>query len=100
MGILSSLKNRNLVSFPNKFHDFCNSCQLAKSHRLPFTLVNHRFQQPLELIHSNLWQSPVLSNSGYRYGICFVDDFSHYTWLYPLKRKQDVYPIFVPFENW
>jgi len=80
--ILSSLKNRNVVSFPNKFHDFCNSCRLAKPHRLPFTLINRCCQQPLEIIHFDLWQSPVLSTSGYRYYIFLVDDFSHYTWLY------------------
>jgi len=63
--ILSLLRNRNLVSFPNKFHDFCKSCQLVKSHRLSFQLVEHHCQKPLELIHFDLWQSPILPNMGF-----------------------------------
>ena len=60
---LSSLMHSNLISFPNKLQDTCNSC----------------YDLPLYLIHSDLWQSPVLSYNGYGYNICFVDDFSRFT---------------------
>ena len=82
--ILSLLQNRNLVSFSNKFHDYCSSRRLANSHRLLFKLVENCCQKPLELIHSVLWQSLVLSNLGYQHYICFVDDFTRYTWVYVL----------------
>ena len=97
--ILSSLLTRNLISFPNKFHDFCSLCRLAKSHKLPCQLVEHCCQKPVELIHADLWQSPILSNIGYRYYICFKDDFSRYTWVYPLKQKTEILSTFCAFQK-
>jgi len=64
-----------------------------------FQLVEHHCCKPLELIHSNLWKSFVLSNPGYRYYVCFVDDYSRYTWVYPLKRKSDFLPTFCAFQK-
>ncbi|KAL8138282.1 hypothetical protein V2J09_004283, partial [Rumex salicifolius] len=33
---------------------------------------------PFELIHCDLWTSPVLSISGFKYYLVIIDDFSHY----------------------
>jgi transposase InsO family protein len=52
----------------------------------------------LELIHSDIWISPALSTNGYKYYIIFVDDFSRYTWLIPLKHKSDALEQFVKFK--
>ena len=41
--------------------------------------------------------SPVSSIDGYGYYAIFVDDFSTFTWFYPLKAKSEFYnvlPIF------
>ena len=51
------------------------------------------------LIHSDLWQSPTYSNNGYKYYILFVDDFSLYSWLYPLKKKSDAFVTFKYFRK-
>jgi len=62
----------------NKFQQFdCNSCQISKSHKLPFhesTLVS---SYPLEIIFSDVWTSPILSIDGLRY-YCIVDHFTRY----------------------
>jgi hypothetical protein len=42
-----------------------------------------------------VWTSPVLSNSGYKYYVVFLDDFSHYIWTFPIRAK--FFPSFVPF---
>lgn len=76
----------------------CVSCCSAKSHRLPFQDVIHSFDKPLQLVHSNLWQSNILSNLGFKYYVCFVNDFSRYTWIYPLKRKS-VHDRFLDFQT-
>ena len=56
--------------------------------RLPFTLSEKRTTAPFQLIHSDLWgPTAVPSFADFRYYICFVDDFTKYTWLYPLKHK-------------
>ena len=73
---LSSFRNSHLISFPNKTQDSCTSCGHAKSLGLPFQSVEHCYDTPLYLIQSDIWQSLVLSHSGYWYYICFVNDFS------------------------
>jgi hypothetical protein len=37
--------------------------------------------------------------SGCRYHVIFVDDFSRYTWLYPLHAKSEVFATFVKFKT-
>ncbi|KAL8152123.1 hypothetical protein V2J09_021931 [Rumex salicifolius] len=44
---------------------------------------------PFDLIHCDLWTSPVMSVSGYKYYLVIIDDFSHYIWCFPLKYKYD-----------
>jgi transposase InsO family protein len=43
--------------------------------------------------------SPVTSVSGCKYHVIFVDDYSRYTWLYPLRSKAEVYDCFVKFKT-
>lgn len=64
----------------------CNSCFLNKSHKLPFHESSIKTSTPLELIFSDVWgPSPITSVNGYRYYLIFVDHFTRYSWLYPLK---------------
>ena len=78
--------------------DFCESCQLAKCKRLPFTKSDRVSNLPLQLVHSDVWQSSVVSLSGCRYYVIFIDDYSRFSWLFPLKSKSDVYPCFIKFK--
>jgi hypothetical protein len=81
----------------NKEH-FCDSCQLGKSKKLPFSASNRITTSVLELIHTDLWTSHIPSISGCKYYIIFVDDFTRYTWFYPLHFKSDTYNCFVKFK--
>jgi transposase InsO family protein len=81
----------------NKEH-FCDFCQLGKSKQLPFTASTRSTTSVLDLIHTDLWTSLVPSISGCKYYIIFVDDFTRYTWLYPLHFKSDAYHCFVKFK--
>lgn len=72
---------------------------LGKSQRLPFHLVIHCSSSPLDIIHSEIWQSPVLSNLGFKYYVIFYDDFSRFTWLYAMKNKSEVFCHFWLFKN-
>ena len=51
--LFSSLRRFNLIPLNTKFENNCKTCCLAKSHRLPFELVEHSAVSPLELIYSN-----------------------------------------------
>jgi len=39
----------------------------------------------------------VVSLSGYRWFVSFIDDFSQTTWVYWLKEKSDVFSVFQMF---
>ena len=78
---------------------FCNSCQLAKSHRLSFSLSPSIAVKLFELIHTNLWgPSLVRFISGARYFLLFIDDHTRFTWFYLLKTKCETYPTFLKFQ--
>jgi hypothetical protein len=92
------LKNQNLHLFGlvDKTR-ICESCQLGKSKQLPFCESTRISTAPLELIHSDVWTSSVSSLSGCKYYVLFVNDYSRFTWLYPLINQSDVYQCFVKF---
>ncbi|KAJ0726006.1 putative RNA-directed DNA polymerase [Helianthus annuus] len=77
----------------------CISCQLAKGQRLPFDNNLKRACYPLDLVHCDLWgPAPIISKDGYRYYVVFIDDYSRFTWFYPLKTKTGFYtvlPVFI-----
>ncbi|GJT94292.1 ribonuclease H-like domain-containing protein [Tanacetum coccineum] len=52
---------------------------------------------PFDIIHSDLWTSPLTSVSGIKYYVLFLDHFSHYLWVYPLRHKSDVLSKFIHF---
>lgn len=52
---------------------------------------------PFDIIHSDLWTSPVLSVNGFRYYLVLLDDFTHFAWVYPLRYKSEVYQKFIEF---
>lgn len=100
ISLLKSLISKYKLSLSgNAAYDFCSSCPLGKSHRLPFALSSSMVFVSLELIHSDVWTSPTYSINGFKYYVIFVDDYSRYTWIYPLKLKSNVFQTFVTFKN-
>jgi transposase InsO family protein len=71
---------------------------MGKSEQLPFFASNRLIINILELVHTDLWTSPITSISGCKYYIIFVDDFSKYTWMYLLHHKSNVYSCFAKFK--
>ena len=57
----------------------CHACQLGRHVRLPFSSSSSHAAYAFDLIHCDMWTSPVLSMSGYKYYLVVVDDFSHYS---------------------
>ena len=77
----------------------CDACLTSKSHHLLYSKSIHQTHKALEIVHSDLWgPSPVISHAGNRYYVIFADDFTRYTWLYPLKLKSDVLSVFFDFQ--
>ncbi|GJT11116.1 ribonuclease H-like domain-containing protein [Tanacetum coccineum] len=87
-----STGNKNKVS-----PVLCHACQLGKHVRLPFSLSKMIVKSPFDIIHSDLWTSPITSVSGIKYYVLFLDHFSHYLWVYPLRYKSDALSKFIHF---
>ena len=50
---------------------------------------------PLEKIHYDLWGlARITSNQGFQFYAIFVDDYSRFTWLCPLRRKSKFFIAF------
>ena len=69
------------------------SCQYAKLHHVHLSpRVNKRDYALFELVHSDVWGPyPVMSPTGFKYFIIFVDDFSHVTWFYLIKSRSECF---------
>jgi IS30 family transposase len=50
-----------------------------------------RASKPFDLVHCDLWTSPVLSISGFKYYLVILDDYSHFLWTFPLRLKSDTF---------
>ena len=56
--------------------------------RLPFTKSLSQACKHLDEIHSDVWgPAPIDSNGGYKYYVIFIDEFTRFTWFYPIKHK-------------
>ena len=77
----------------------CEFCQFAKHHRLSSSpRVNKRASALFELIHSDVWgPCLVVSPTGFRYFVTFVDDYSRITWLYLIKNRSELFSNFGVF---
>jgi hypothetical protein len=69
----------------------CHAWQLGKHTRLPFASSTHRAEKPFDLLLLDLWTSPIVSVSGYKYYLVILDDCTHYLWTFPLKLKSDTF---------
>src|ERR1700709_966742 len=49
--------------------------------------------RPLELVHTDVHQVSYPSFSGCRYWVSFIDDYSRYRFILPIKAKSDVFEV-------
>lgn len=95
--ILSTLRQNNFISCNKARNLFCSSCPLGKFVKLPFYDSLSFTTMPFDIIHSDLWTSPILSSSGHRYYALFLDDYTNFLWTFPLSQKSQVHNIFLSF---
>ncbi|MCO5610539.1 hypothetical protein L7F22_064778 [Adiantum nelumboides] len=99
-GNLMTLQRHNMV------HDLsllemppshvCEGCVHGKMHKFAFSQDGSiRATRKLQLVHSDVcgpMRTPSVGNS--LYFVTFIDDFSRFCWVYPLKAKSNVFAIF------
>jgi len=76
---------------------FCDACEFAKHTRSSYVSRGIRNVSPFVLIHSDVWTCPVVSISGMKYFVTFIDWFSRMTWVYLMKHKDEVLKCFQDF---
>lgn len=82
---------RNGIKFIDEKDFQCEGCIYGKQHRLPFANRIEKSKFCGEVIHTDVC-GPMAENSigGSRYFLLFKDDFSHYRFVYFLKKKSEV----------
>lgn len=66
---------------------------MGKAKQLPFNKSSRVMLSSLDLIHLDVWVSPIVSFGGHRYYVLFMDDYSRFTWVYPISNKSDVFSV-------
>ena len=92
------LVTRMTLNFSVVSDPICEPCLACKMHanHLPFS--EWRATHPLELVHFNVYQVPYPSFSGYHYWVIFIDDYSRFRFVLPIKAKSDVFDAFKQFK--
>lgn len=92
------LENKIMTSILTDYKLHCNACACNKSHKLPFGASSLSSNQPLQLVYIDVWGPTTPSIDGFRFYVIFVDHYTKYIWLYPMKQKSDVKSIFQQFK--
>lgn len=79
---------KGLLNLDVRDESICAGCEDKKTHQLPYDESKFKAQQPLELIHLDVF-GPVKQPSieGARYMVNFINDYSRYTWVYFMEEK-------------
>ena len=94
---------KDLVSgvpeLPDAHEGVCTGCALGKNTKKSFPSSESRAKGILDLVHSDVC-GPMTATSleGFSYFTTFIDDFSRKTWVYFLKKKDEVFSKFKEFK--
>jgi histone deacetylase 1/2 len=98
--VVQQVLRKNNISYSPKINPYiCDSCQLANSHQLPYPVSTSVSTVPLEQVFSDVWGPAPESSGKHSYYVSFIDDFSKFTWIYLLKKRSDVYQVFLNFRQ-
>lgn len=88
------------VNLKNCEIEQCVVCAQGKQTRASFKERGSRATAILELIHTDVC-GPVSTNSfgGAKYLLTFVDDFSRKVFVFPMRKKSEVFELFLNFKN-
>jgi hypothetical protein len=100
---ISTLQNAGIVPKSLQIRAIrpCKSCVEGKQKKLPYRRYEHNALRTLWRVHSDMSGMSVPSiKTNYRYFITFVDDKSHYAWVYFTDRKyaKMIHDIFKPWK--
>jgi hypothetical protein len=88
---LSKLADSGISCNKTASDPLCHACQLGRHTHLPFHVSSSRATRNFQLIHCDLWTSPILSIPGFKYYLVVLNDCSQYLWTFPLRLKSDTF---------
>ncbi|GJT40358.1 retrovirus-related pol polyprotein from transposon TNT 1-94 [Tanacetum coccineum] len=78
--------------------DFCENCDLGKSHLFSFGVGRHTTQGVIDYVHSDLWGLFLVESLGGKlYFLSIINDYSTRVWVYILRFK---HKAFGKFKEW
>lgn len=79
---------------------FCEYCIKGKQSQLSFSGTRPPTTRPLERVHSDLC-GPISPQTydGKKYFLSFIDDYTHFTVIYLIQSKSDVFKCFREYEE-
>ncbi|KAL2892600.1 Retrovirus-related Pol polyprotein from transposon TNT 1-94 [Bienertia sinuspersici] len=90
-GSLSKLKHLSFCQCENVDEFYCDTCSLAKHHRLPLPPSRRMAKNVFDLLHVDLWGPYKVPNvTGEKYFLTILDDHSRVTWTQLLRSKDQV----------
>jgi histone deacetylase 1/2 len=93
------LSKFHLAVTNNKYFPVNHACQLGKSHKLPFHLLNSVSSSPFKLIFMDIWGPlPTKSIYGNKYYLSIINDFSKFIWLFLIDAKSQIAHTFINFQ--
>ena len=88
-----------MPEFKIEHEGVCHECAEEKHIRGPFPSSDSKTTDILQLVHSDVSSMlHVTSLGGYLYYVVFVDHFSRKTWIYFLKKKDEIFSRFRAFK--
>jgi transposase InsO family protein len=87
----------DIMSKVDKNKLVCDACEFGKHTRAFYISRGLRSTLPFVLVHSDVWTSPVVSISGMKYFVTFIDCYSRMTWVYLMSHKSEVLKCFKDF---
>ena len=92
---VQQLASRGLLGSVSTKNFDCVSPQLGKQPTLPFTTSESISTDIFNLIHSDVWEpSSISSIGGSQYFVVFVDDYSHYSWIFNMKYRSELLQVY------
>jgi histone deacetylase 1/2 len=98
--VVQQIIRKNKLSHSLEINPYvCDSCQLAKSHQLPYPGFTSVSTVPFEQVFTDVWVPTPASVGKHAYYLSFIDDYSKFTWIYLLKKHSEVYQVFLDFQQ-
>lgn len=92
------LKKLGLVRWKGEVDGKCEACIEGKQTQQPYLSSNFRASRPLERVESDVCFGDRVSFDGYEYFVTFMDVYTHFSIVFLLKKKSEVFEKFVEYE--